>query len=140
MVEVLNKIHRALRMPGQLLIIQPHESIQRVEVEIQGRVIMKETLYGPDFAENLAATRTAIDAVVAGGMYAIVSEVVLPDHDCYESVDDWTAGGFLFDEGEALDLASRTRALLGDREHQVKLFGNEYTVLLRRSVIKQGST
>ena len=138
LVNVLDKIYRSLRTPGFLLMIQPHTSTQRVEVESQGSTIFKENLYGPNFSGNLAATRTALDTVVEDGLFAVVDEVVLPDFDCYESVDEWTKDGFLFDGEEASGVASRIRGLVKDRQHKVKLFGNEYTVLLRKSVVKQG--
>ena len=45
---------------------------------------------------------------------------------------------FLFDEEEISGVASRIRGVVKDREHRVKLFGDEYTVLLHKCVIKQG--
>ena len=79
-----------------------------------------------------------MDTVVEEGLFAVVDEVVLPDFDCYESVDEWTEDGFLFDGEEASDVAARIRDLVKDRQHKVKLYGDEYTLLLRKSVIKQG--
>jgi SAM-dependent methyltransferase len=132
LVDVLEKVHRSLRPPGILLIIQPHRSMQRIEVEVQGDTVFTDTLYGPNFSENLAATRLAIDTVVAEGLFAVVDEIALPDLESFESVDEWTERGFLFDGEEASFVAARIRSVLEDREHTVKLCGDEYTLLLRK--------
>ena len=138
LVNVLEKIYRSLRIPGCLLIFQPHQSTQRIELETRDGAIFKDKLYGPNFNGYLAASRAAIDTVVEEGLFVIVDEVVLPELDCYESVDEWIESPFLFDEEEASGVASRIRGVVKDREHRVKLFGDEYTALLRKCVIKQG--
>jgi hypothetical protein len=137
---VLEKVHKSLRPDGFVLITQPADSTSFVQLEIDGRIALREEFPEPNFAEYLRATQTAMDRVVQDHLFKVVAEVILPAGDnclCdeYDSIAAWRSD--YEPSCEDLDvfneLATRMQKVAGDRKHVVKQLSKERQILLNKS-------
>lgn len=138
---VLEKVHKSLRPDGFLLITQPADSTSIVQLEIDGRIELREEFLEPNFAEYLRATQSAMDRVVQDHLFKVVAEVILPAGDnylCdeYDSIAAWRSD--YEPSCEDLDifnrLAKRMQTVAGHREHIVKHLSKERHILLDKSL------
>ena len=106
---------------------------------MEGSVLFKEVFEEPNFMDYLVATHTAIHKVIADGIFAKEEEVITPldgSYNCsdFASVDQWAKEyGWLSDDPEALEqFAAKLRVLANGGTHYVRLYSQDYEVLLRK--------
>ena len=140
LIKVLEKVHKSLRPDGFVLITQPADSTSFVQLEIDGRIQLREEFPEPNFAVYLRATQTAMDRVVQDHLFEGIAEVTRPagdDYLCdeYDSIAAWRAD--YESSCEDLDgfneLATRMQKVAGDRKHVVKQLSKERQILLDKS-------
>ena len=139
LVNVLKKIHRALRPGGGVLIIPPAAQASIVAVEIAGSVEFCKEFKGPNFRRYLTANGEAIRRAVDEGLFAIDTEGTTPGEGLYHcrsygSVDEWIADhqSFCEDVQEVETMSARIHDMVGPRTHRVLEYYREYRALLRK--------
>jgi hypothetical protein len=136
LAQVLEKVHRVLRVPGLLLNITPTHKISPVTVEHKGEVVYSGTLEEPNFKTFLTATQRATETAVERGLYAVLATSLDGYVGEYSSVDEWI-DEFLplsDDKGELHEmeasLISATEHLPGD--FVIKHHWEEQATLLKK--------
>ena len=136
---ILEKVHKSLKKDGFILIIQPADSTSFVQLEIGGRVELREEFPEPNFAKYLRATHSAMNRVVQDHLFEVVAEVTLPagdDYLCdeYNSIAAWRSDYEPFCEDLEVfnGLATRMQTIAGNRAHIVKQLSKEHQMLLTK--------
>jgi hypothetical protein len=139
LTEVLSKVHKSLRKGGLLLITQPAPMDSMVELEIAGKIKLREAFHEDNFRKILGFTREAIYNAVTAQLFVIEQEAITPDvgfhQNEYRSLDEWIEDyePLCEDLEELHELAAKLSKATKGKDHRIIENWKESKLLLRKT-------
>ena len=139
-LNVLKKVHRALGTGGRLIVTQPYPSPAKVQIVVDGRTVMQDTLREPNYRKIIVSARKAIARVVDAGLYREELHLIKPPEDdhplhmSFDSIDEWLDAYWKYsvDRSVRTDFAARAkRCVRSQRYSVVEFYRQEVTILMK---------